>query len=387
MAKGAYVGVNNKARKIKKGYVGVNGKARKIKKVYIGVGGVARPCWAGGELSYYGNVGNLTTPLMNMSCGSVGAYALYAGGQNASGTANYITHTYNDSLTKAQLSTQTPIAPLLSYNANSINFDEKLFFNYGSTWISYDSSLTLKSDYKSINPYTNFGIATIGDCILLVGGRNNSGSTVATVRAINKSWTLETLDNVSKKGDRGGANNNNYAVFPIDDSSTGNKEVDAYDASLTRTSVSTISYATSIGNNKNNLNNFNNYAIFTNNYVRTYSGNRPFGYSGTLTLTQLPALSTARLSTIPVMLGEYAVFIGEYTSSNNQSTGTMTADGVVDYYNKSFVRVSAPPLSNPRYDMPVACTKNFIIAGPGVESYVKGDGYNMVQEFSAYTIV
>jgi len=39
MAKGAYIGVNNVAKKIKKGYVGVDGVARKIKKAYIGIGG------------------------------------------------------------------------------------------------------------------------------------------------------------------------------------------------------------------------------------------------------------------------------------------------------------------------------------------------------------
>ena len=42
MAKGAYIGVDNTARKIKKGYIGVDNTARKIKKGYIGVGGAAR---------------------------------------------------------------------------------------------------------------------------------------------------------------------------------------------------------------------------------------------------------------------------------------------------------------------------------------------------------
>lgn len=47
MAKGAYIGVDGKARKIKKLYIGVDGKARKIKKLYIGdANGKARLCWA-----------------------------------------------------------------------------------------------------------------------------------------------------------------------------------------------------------------------------------------------------------------------------------------------------------------------------------------------------
>ena len=43
MAKRAYTGVSNTARKINKGYIGVAGVARKIKESYIGVNGIARP--------------------------------------------------------------------------------------------------------------------------------------------------------------------------------------------------------------------------------------------------------------------------------------------------------------------------------------------------------
>lgn len=47
MAKAMYIGVDNKARKVKKAYIGVDGKARKVKKIYVGVNGVARLCWSG----------------------------------------------------------------------------------------------------------------------------------------------------------------------------------------------------------------------------------------------------------------------------------------------------------------------------------------------------
>lgn len=46
MAKKWYIGVADKARKVKKAYVGVSGIARKVKKGYIGVNGVARPFFA-----------------------------------------------------------------------------------------------------------------------------------------------------------------------------------------------------------------------------------------------------------------------------------------------------------------------------------------------------
>jgi hypothetical protein len=53
MGKGMYIGVDSKARKVKKMYVGVDGKARKVKKVYVGdANGKARLCWSG-ELGLY----------------------------------------------------------------------------------------------------------------------------------------------------------------------------------------------------------------------------------------------------------------------------------------------------------------------------------------------
>ena len=84
MAKKAYIGVNNVARKIKKGYIGVNGVARKIKKAYIGVDGVARPCWGGGWPEYYGVAPNLTGSssrrLGYIAAAHVGNYAIFSGG-------------------------------------------------------------------------------------------------------------------------------------------------------------------------------------------------------------------------------------------------------------------------------------------------------------------
>ena len=48
MATGAYVGVDDKARKLKSIYVGVDSVARKVKSGYVGVNGVARQFWQTG---------------------------------------------------------------------------------------------------------------------------------------------------------------------------------------------------------------------------------------------------------------------------------------------------------------------------------------------------
>lgn len=47
MAKGGYIGVSSKAKKIKKIYIGVGGVAKKVKKAYIGVGGKAKLFYSG----------------------------------------------------------------------------------------------------------------------------------------------------------------------------------------------------------------------------------------------------------------------------------------------------------------------------------------------------
>ena len=50
MARGSYIGVSGKARKVKKMYIGVNDKAKKVKKVYIGdSNNKARLCWSSGN--------------------------------------------------------------------------------------------------------------------------------------------------------------------------------------------------------------------------------------------------------------------------------------------------------------------------------------------------
>ena len=60
MAKGLFVGIGGKARKVKKIYVGIAGKARKVKKAYIGIAGKARLFWSGGQLAYYGRAAGLS---------------------------------------------------------------------------------------------------------------------------------------------------------------------------------------------------------------------------------------------------------------------------------------------------------------------------------------
>lgn len=47
--KNIYIGIDNKARHVKKLYIGINGIAKKIKKGYIGVNGKARLFYSAGS--------------------------------------------------------------------------------------------------------------------------------------------------------------------------------------------------------------------------------------------------------------------------------------------------------------------------------------------------
>lgn len=100
MAKKIYVGVNGKARKVRKLYFGVGSKARKIKRGYIGIGGVARPFWIGEkELVSYGPITAMSTVRFAHAGGTVGNYALFAGGHDAN-TFVAAVDTYNTALTR-----------------------------------------------------------------------------------------------------------------------------------------------------------------------------------------------------------------------------------------------------------------------------------------------
>ena len=101
MAKGAYVGVDGVAHKVKKIYTGVDNVARKVKKGYVGVGGVARPFFsAEARLEYYGAITPLSAARYNLAATTVGNYALFGGGYGDTGYENTV-DAYNTSLTRS----------------------------------------------------------------------------------------------------------------------------------------------------------------------------------------------------------------------------------------------------------------------------------------------
>lgn len=158
MSKGAYIGINNIAHKIKKGYIGVDGVARRIKKAYIGVGGVARPCWSEGKIGYYGvTTAGLTNPVRACAASHIGNYALFGGGvYNNVTTYSSVIDGYSRNLTKFSQINTLSVARYCLYSTHN---DGHVFFaggksgEYTFTGVvdAYDMSMTKKpvADFAS----------------------------------------------------------------------------------------------------------------------------------------------------------------------------------------------------------------------------------------------
>ncbi len=135
MPKKIYIGVDNVARQVKKIYVGIDGVARKVKKAYIGIGGVARPCWGGGELTYYGMITSLSNSRNQLAATSVGNYALFIGGY---GTTELMTtaDAYDTSLTRT---TPTNLA-FGRYRFAATSIGDYALFGGGLYYDDYDET-------------------------------------------------------------------------------------------------------------------------------------------------------------------------------------------------------------------------------------------------------
>ena len=92
MAKGAYIGIADKARKVKNMYVGIDGKARKVKKAYIGVGGVAKLFFTSGVDATTKNIWSSTTGISDITFSEyLNGYYILGGKNNKTAMIAYAT--------------------------------------------------------------------------------------------------------------------------------------------------------------------------------------------------------------------------------------------------------------------------------------------------------
>ena len=368
MAKKAYIGVDGVARKVKKGYVGVSSVARKIKKAYIGIGGVARPCWGGGELTYYGTVTALDIQRYNLAATTVGDYALFGGGYgNFNGTTYFATvDVYDETLTKLnsiELSTNsgryslaaTTVGNYALFGGGYGNFNGTLMSNQKNIVDAFDTSLTLTTPLGLYNHAQSMGATTVGDYALFGGGYNNDNSALAYVTGYDSSLTRNTsVDAFNQARCHLAATTvGNYALFGGGKYSTINSYVDAYDTSLTRTSPTSLSYATchlaatTVGN----------YALFAGGdndaglYYATVNA-----YDTSLTRTIQTDLSVNRGRLAATTVGNYAMFGGGYSNAYRE---------YVDAYDTSLTRTTPTNLSVGRGYFAATAVGNYALFGGG----------------------
>ena len=317
MAKAVYVGVDSKARKMKKAYVGIGGTARKVKKMYIGVGGKARLCYSA-ELERYGMAAALSTARYDVRTATVGNYALFAGGLKPGLFSVKTVDAYNTSLTK---STPAEMKYERGYHASAAIGEYALFAcgeqraNWGSMFLSsievYSASLTLsRAPDMSDNGRLNMGAAVVGNYALFAGGMadgRGNASVKVDVYDTSLTHTMATnLTGIPREYVRG-ASVGNYALFAggqqFEKKSNVLWEVfmvDAYDASLTKTA------ATNLNSNKNRdaAATVGNHAVFVG------SPDSADIYDASLTRTSAAILSTARTGLAATTVGNYAIFSG-----------------------------------------------------------------------------
>lgn len=227
MATRQYIGIDEKARRVRKAYIGIDNVARRIKKAYIGVNGVARLCYSanGPErvalLDFPGN----RRYLASASVGSGNdAYAVFAGGglyDNDTLSSCFSTvYAYDRDLTRQQLSNlSVGCMQMASASDASHAFFLGGRYNGGYTdrAYAYDTSLTLTNmaSLKQNGGYGNTRAAMAGDKLITVGGSNKYieyydstltkkyGSTTAN----NMGWCVATRLGPSMASFAGGTEN------------------------------------------------------------------------------------------------------------------------------------------------------------------------------------
>ena len=352
MAKAVYVGVDSKARKMKKAYIGISGTARKIKKMYIGdSSGKARLCYSA-ELDRHGMAAALSVARYDIRTATVGNYALFAGGLKPGLFSVKTVDAYNTSLTK---STPAEMPWERGYHASAAIGGYALFAGgeerttSGSQFMRstdvYNASLTLsRAPYLSDSGgVLNMGAAVVGNYALFAGGMaDGRGHASAEVNVYDTSLTHTMATNLNGKPREyvRGASVGNYALFAGGkDTYYGYYNVDAYDASLTRTAAPYLTRA----DNRDAATTVGNYAVFAGGTVSADI------YDASLTRTAAAILSTERTGLAATTVGNYAIFSG---------------GGVADFCDASLTR-SSIDTSMTGYNMGAATIGDYALFAGG----------------------
>ena len=368
MPKGAYIGVDNIAHKIKKGYIGVDGVARRIRKAYIGVGGVARPCWNGGELTYYGTPFKLSYGRRNMGADSNGMYAIFGSG-SASDEYGYL-DAFNASL---ELVTRRDSASAL---AVATHVGDYVVFFKDDYVEAYDLSLTQFT--RTLPVFIREGVVSYNKNYALYG----SGSVYsymsfspsdmvcacdASLSCIEAPQMIGNKNNMNRDYTTGGGVGE-YAVFA--NASGPSPFTCVYDGSLEVKSATSLNelyrknvVSVSVGN----------YVLFTGGIISS-TLNTVEAYNSSLTLyDEIEPLSQAKYKHTATTLGDLAII-----GSGMTSVGNSAITDTVDSYDSDLTKRVAHPLSEVMRVRTAASIGNYAIFTGGGYDYETTDVYTIV---------
>lgn len=346
------------------------GVARKIKKAYIGIGGVARPCWSGGELAYYGTATELNSGMYDLSATTVGNYALFGFGYTGSAPYGYVC-VYNESLTRGvQQSSQ-----LSRYKAAATTVGDYALFGGGTasggyygTVDAYDSSLTWSSPSALTGNRYELAATSVGDYALFGGGLDSWSQGKTTIDAYNKSLTKTNIYTLTARGRLAATTVGGYALFGGGTNSGVLATVEAYDESLTETVLTDLSVARQYLS----ATTVEDYALFGGGADASMTDLTTVdAYDASLTRTTPTELSAARCYLAATTVGNYALFGGG---------GNISRSSAVDTYDTALTRNVSTVLSEARYRLAATTVGNYALFGGG---YAK----NLSSVVDVYTVV
>lgn len=379
MAKGMYLGVNSKARKVKKMYTGVNGKARKVKKGYIGVGGKARPFFTGGELEYYGSIKTYGWIYDGMGVSSSDHHIIFIGGYNSGQYARSDGIAFDTNLIIRFVNAPTYIADTAGGRIGDYNLFaggyklmggelyamESFAFNQALTRTDLTNDCNVKDAAVSYND---------NHCIIGTGSTYRSTAT-DNMYAFDSKLTMKEISNTHGTFEYvAAASTKSYNIFfGGQRSSTLTSRVSAYNASLTRTDATAASTAIRSACGCRSVSGRALFAGGTSSYNAWNEYSTVVTYTDSLTQINISPLSIARTNPKGVLLGENSMIAGGYQGA---SSGGVNYD-VVDVYDKNLVRKLATPLK-------VSAVSNNILSGSH-ESYAIFANHE-VEEADVYSI-
>ena len=356
------------ARKIKRDYIGIDDVARRVKKAYIGIGDVARPCWSGGKLEYFGTATALGEVRAGIIATTAGNKALFAGGFG-SDEASARVEVYDTSLTRTD-ATELSIANQ-SIGATTLNRMAIFAGGYAKVGSSmtgvgyvdvYDASLTKTTATALSENRYGMGATTLNGLAIFAGGNRTASQSASSqstkVDVYNASLTRTTASSLSQaRYNLAATTVGGNALFAGGCySSYGTNVVDAYDASLTRTTAPSLSQgrewhcATTVGDK----------ALFAGGLYGATAYNVVDVYDASLTKTTATSLSSARYQIGAVTISDYALFAGGFNGTKRLSA--------VDVYDASLTKTTATSLSQARNAMGAATISDYAIFAGGYDN-------------------